>query len=156
MDVATALLVAATVTNGVATGATFDQAFKQLPARHRIGAPAYATYARAADLGNGLVWYPIMGVTTAVVTVAAIIAGFLDAATRLQIVALVLMAAGTAGFLAATSRAAPALLSLRRDEVSERAGAVLDRFARINEVRAVALAITLAATVWALILASAS
>jgi hypothetical protein len=40
MDLSLALLVAATVGNGIATGATLDQTFKQLPTRRRIGADA--------------------------------------------------------------------------------------------------------------------
>jgi hypothetical protein len=150
MDGATGLLVAAMVTNAVAAGATFDQTFKQLPARHRIGPGAYTAYVRAADLGNGLVWYPIMGVGAASVTVAAIVAGLRTAATRPQVVALVAMAVGTIGFLASTARAAPILLSLRRDGAAQDPAPVLDRFARANAIRAVALAVMVAATVWAL------
>jgi hypothetical protein len=49
------VLLAATLNGAIACGATFDQTFKQLPARHRIGASAYTAYIRAADLGNGLI-----------------------------------------------------------------------------------------------------
>jgi hypothetical protein len=150
MDLSLALLVAATVGNGIATGATLDQTFKQLPTRRHIGADAYATYARGADLGNGLIWYPIMGVTAAVLTVAAVVAGLLEAPSAVAAIALVTMGAGTVGFVAATSRAAPTLLTLRRGGTDPEA--VLNRFARLNALRAGALVLTLAATIWALVL----
>lgn len=54
VGVATGVLLVAVAVNGIVTGATLDQAIKQLPARHRIGPDAYASYVRAADLTNGL------------------------------------------------------------------------------------------------------
>lgn len=81
--------------------------FKQLPARHRIGATAYTAYARAADLGNGLIWYPIIGVSTTLLCAAAVVTGLLDHPGVLRTTALVILAIGTVLFTAATARAAP-------------------------------------------------
>ncbi len=72
VDAPSGLLVAAIVGNGLATGATIDQAVKQLPARHRIGSADYTRYVRAADLTNGLYWYPPLGIGAAVVTLVAV------------------------------------------------------------------------------------
>ena len=43
--------VAALLLSGVLAGLSLDKVIVQLPARHRMGAVAYAGYARAADLG---------------------------------------------------------------------------------------------------------
>jgi hypothetical protein len=147
------LWVAAVAGNGIAAGATLDQAVKQLPARRRIGPTAYLGYVRAADLRNGLIWYPIMGIGAAVLTVAAVIAVFL-----VQPVGVPALAAGCAGLCTlahagATARAAPLLLTLRRGAHSEDSVvSVLDRFAVINSVRAVGIVLTLAAAIWALVI----
>jgi hypothetical protein len=152
VDGATALLITATVTNGVACGATWDLAFKQLPARRRTGAGAYTAYMRAADLWNGLLWYPMIGSLAAVTTVAAVVAGLLGDPSRVEATALWLMAVGAVGALAAMALATPTLLSLRQPDVPGGVDSKLDRFAWINGVRAVAFAIALAATIWALTL----
>jgi hypothetical protein len=152
MDVATGVLVAATVANAVACGATLDQTFKQLPARHRIGAAAYVAYARAADLSNGLIWYPIMGIGATLLSIAAVVTGLIDHRTGERTAALIVLAVGTALFTAATARAAPTLLTLRRGTVTDAvAEATLARFARFNAIRAAGIVVALASTVWALV-----
>jgi hypothetical protein len=142
------LPLAAVVANALAAGATADQAFKQLPARRRIGPVAYAEYVRAADLHNGLRWYPPLGLGAAATTLAAATSGLRRSQTRSAIAALVVTAVGTLGHLAATGRAAPTLLSLRHGHLEPvHAAAVLDRFASINAARTAAMAVTLAASV---------
>jgi hypothetical protein len=151
MTLATIVLMAATVSSALACGATFDQTFKQLPARHQIGATAYGAYVRAADLRNGLIWYPIIGITTTLLCLGAVVTGLLDHPSATRIAALTTLALGTIVFTAATARAAPTLLALRAGEVTEAtAQATLNRFARFNAVRAVGIAIAAAASVWAL------
>jgi hypothetical protein len=58
--------VAALLVSGVLAGLSLDKVIVQLPARHRMGAVAYAGYARAADLGNGVVFYALVGIAAAV------------------------------------------------------------------------------------------
>src|SRR5258706_2489783 len=119
MTFATSVLVAATVSSALACGATLDQAFKQLPARHQIGATAYAAYVRAADLRNGLIWYPIISIGTTLLCLAAVVTGLLDHPSASHTAALVTLALGTIVFTAATARAAPTLLPLRTGEGTE-------------------------------------
>lgn len=153
MNIATGLLIAATVTSAMACGATFDQTFKQLPARHRIGATAYTAYARAADLSNGLIWYPIIGISTTLLCTAAVVSGLLDHPNTMRTTALVILAVGTVAFTAATSRAAPTLLTLRHNEVTDaQAQTTLNRFTRFNAIRATGVAMAVSAAVWALAL----
>jgi hypothetical protein len=151
MTLATGVLLAATVCSALACGATFDQMFKQLPARHQIGATAYAAYVRAADLSNGLIWYPIIGISTTLLCVAAVVTGVLNHPNASHIAALSALALGTIVFTVATARAAPTLLTLRTGAVTEAtAQATLNRFARFNAVRAVGIAVAVAASAWAL------
>jgi len=45
-------------------GASLDQSIKQLPARHCLNV-AYSAYSQASDLGNGIVFYAVLGVGAA-------------------------------------------------------------------------------------------
>lgn len=55
------LLLIATAANGVLVGASLDQSIKQLLSRHRTGIISYSQYSRAADLGNGIAYYGVLG-----------------------------------------------------------------------------------------------
>ena len=70
-DATLLLLLAATAATGILAGASLDQSIKQLPARHRMGIAAFSVYSRAADLGNGIAWYAIIGIGAAALTIAA-------------------------------------------------------------------------------------
>ncbi|HUZ51007.1 MAG TPA: hypothetical protein VMU94_00545 [Streptosporangiaceae bacterium] len=60
MDTAvTSVAMAALVADGIQAGLSLDKVIVQLPARRRIGVTAYAAYARAADLGNGIAFYAV-------------------------------------------------------------------------------------------------
>jgi hypothetical protein len=67
------LVIAATALDGLLAGASLDQSIKQLPARRRIGVIAYSAYSRAADMGTGILWYAILGVGAALLTIVAAI-----------------------------------------------------------------------------------
>ena len=56
------LVIIATALDGLLAGASLDQSIKQLPARRRMGVIAFSAYSRAADLGTGLIWYPVLGI----------------------------------------------------------------------------------------------
>jgi len=64
----TSVAMAALVADGILAGLSLDKVIVQLPARRRIGVTAYAAYARAADLGNGIAFYAAVGVGAAVLT----------------------------------------------------------------------------------------
>ncbi len=65
--------VLATFLNGLLTGASLDQSIKQLPARHKLGSVVFSKYARAADLGNGVLFYGTLGIGAALTTISAAI-----------------------------------------------------------------------------------
>jgi hypothetical protein len=147
-----ALLVASLAANGLLTGATLDQAIKQLPARKRIGVLAYSDYSRAADLGNGLIWYPIIGVGTAALSVVAAAVGLGSHASGPRMVALIALIAGSVAHMGSTALAAPTNISQRRAVGDEAAlEQIFDRFARLNAVRAGLMVTTLGIAAWALV-----
>jgi hypothetical protein len=153
VDAAVGFAVAAVVANGLMVGATLDQSVKQLPARHRIGAVAYAGYARAADLTGGVRWYPALAALVVLGTGGAAVTGLLDHPDRWRVVALGAAAVVTVAHMLVTARAAPTLLSLRRlsGEDPDRIAAVLDRFARLQTLRAGLQVAALAAVVLVLL-----
>jgi hypothetical protein len=134
--------------NGLLAGASLDQSVKQLPARHTIGATAYAGYARAADgSSRGIAWYGLVGVGTAAATIAmAVMAITTDQPRRVRSAA---VAAGVLSLLHSftTTRAAPIMLGLRGAGDDDRGtGSMLDRFERRQTARVVGQVATLVAT----------
>lgn len=91
-DLTYTLILAATAADGLLAGASIDQSIKQLPARHRIGAIAYSAYAQAADLGPGILWYGILGVSAAALTIAAAVAGLIARVSAIQSTSLIIAA----------------------------------------------------------------
>ena len=145
MDAAvTGVALAALVADGILAGLSLDKVIVQLPARRRIGVAAYAAYARAADLGNGIAFYPGVGVGAAVVTLAAFgvaagrgtpgpVTGLLAAAAALSLV-----------HSALTGRAAPVMFRIGRAGDDPAALApLLARFARWSAARAATQTATL-------------
>src|SRR3954467_5896637 len=103
------LILGAVIANGLLAGASLDQSIKQLPARRRMGAIAFSAYSRAADLGNGIPFYAILGVGSAVLTVAAAITAAAQGITPITEVSRPLYLAAVLAVLHTliTTRAAP-------------------------------------------------
>ena len=76
MPYVSVVILAAVVATGLLAGASLDQSVKQHPARKRIGAIAYSSYAEAADLADGIAQYTTLGVAAALLSVAAAVAGW--------------------------------------------------------------------------------
>lgn len=72
------LIVVATALNGILAGISVEVALVKLPTRHRIGAVAYATFARSSDLGNGVWVYPTLAISATVLTFAATIVALIE------------------------------------------------------------------------------
>lgn len=151
-DLTLVLLLAATAATGMLAGASLDQSIKQLPARHRIGMLAFSAYSRAADLGNGIVWYASIGIGAAVLTIAAAIAGYLRGAPATAALPLALAAGLAVLHSLVTTQAAPTNFSQRRVANDESALArIFARFARWQALRAVLQVLNLGALLWALV-----
>jgi hypothetical protein len=146
------LLVLAVIANGMLAGLSFDVAVVKLPTRKRIGAIAYANFARGNDLGNGLVVYPAVGIVAALLVLGTTITAFLAESAQSVLVLLVLASATTIAHSACTLMAAPIMLSLRIAPDDEALlTAKLDRFAFWHGVRAVFQFLSFVVLLWALV-----
>jgi hypothetical protein len=151
-DIAFVLILAATAADGLLAGASLDQSIKQLPARHKIGPMAYSEYSHASDLGPGILWYGILGLGAALLTIAAAVAAFVEGVSPAS-ATLLYVAAGLAVLHSlVTTQAAPTNFSQRRVTKDEAALArVFDRFERWQTLRVVLQVLNFGAMLWALI-----
>jgi hypothetical protein len=146
------LILAATAADGLLAGASLDQSIKQLPARHKIGLVAYSEYSRASDLGPGILWYAILGVGAAVLTIAATIAAYLQGVPPASATPLYVAATLAVLHSFATTQAAPTNFSQRQVAKNEAALArVFDRFERWQTLRAALQLLNFSAMLWALV-----
>jgi hypothetical protein len=151
-DLTFVLLLAATAANGILAGASLDQSVKQLPARHRIGMVAFSAYSRAADLGNGIVWYASIGIGGAVLVIAAAVAAYLLGTPPAAALPLALAASLAVLHSLVTTQAAPTNFSQRRVATDESALArIFARFERWQALRAVLQVLNFGALLWALV-----
>ena len=123
------LLVAATVLGGILAGGVIDRVVVGGPAWHQLGAEAWAQYSRRADLGTGLVAYPIEGIGTTLLLIAAAISIYFDGTSRRAVtmplyVAVVLSVGG----LLLTAKAAPIMLALASPQAAAAIQHAFDKF----------------------------
>jgi hypothetical protein len=152
MNLVTSLMALATAMNGLLSGLNVDTALVKLPARRRIGAVAYAAFARGNDLGNGLVVYPIWGIGAVLFTVLATAIAYLAHFSMGLLLLLSLASLLSLLHTFATTRAAPIMLSIKDAPDDEALLSVkLDRFARWHAVRATFQVLTFFVLLWALV-----
>jgi hypothetical protein len=146
------LILAATAADSLLAGASLDQSIKQLPARHKIGLVAYSEYSRASDLGPDILWYAILGVGAALLTIAAAIAAFFQRVPPASATPLYVAAGLAVLHSLATTQAAPTNFSQRQVVKDEAALArVFDRFERWLTLRATLQVLNVGAMLWALV-----
>jgi hypothetical protein len=152
IDATQFLLIAAVAFNGVLTGASLDQSIKQLPARQRIGAIAFSTYSRAADLSrNGIIWYATIGIGAALLTIAAAVGAYLQAAPGSVALPLYLAALTSLLHSFTTAQAAPTNFRQRVATGDEaQLTAIFNRFERWQTARALLQTVTFVVMLWAL------
>jgi|SRR5882724_1731005 len=132
------LVVVTTAWIGTLAGTGLLQVLVHLPARHRLGADAYAAYLRATAFSRGLVLFPLLGIGGAVLVCATFIVAL---RSREVGAAKVLLGVAAASHLLglATARAGARIAQQLR--ITERAALplmpVLDRFARAQTMRVV-------------------
>ena len=107
------LLLAATVVAGILAGGVVDRVIVGGPAWHELGAYAWMQYSRRADLGRGLVVYPVEGIGAALLVIAATVSNHFDR-TAPRGVTTPLLSAVTLSVvgLLITVKAAPIMLAL--------------------------------------------
>ena len=72
------LLLRATLVSGILAGGVVDRVVVGGPAWHELGAEAWAAYSRHADLGNGLVAYPVQAIGGALLIISAAVSNYFD------------------------------------------------------------------------------
>lgn len=107
------LFAAAVVLSGVLAGGVIDRVIVGGPAWHELGAEAWAQYSRHADLGSGLVAYPIKGIGATLLIIAAAVSCYLESIRQpgVTIPLYCAVAFSVAGLLL-TIKAAPIMLGL--------------------------------------------
>jgi hypothetical protein len=146
------LILASTIVTGLLAGASLDKAIVQLPARHRMGVIGFATFSRANDLGNGLIAYPVLGISAALLTIIAAFVAFWQCTPFGYALPLYISALLAVLHSATTSRAAPNMLSLRQATSDEATlTETLDRFAKWHNVRTLLQLLNFITLVWAIV-----
>jgi hypothetical protein len=153
MNLVTSLMILATAINGLLSGLNVDTALVKLPVRRRIGAVAYASFARGNDLGNGLVVYPLLGMGAALLTLLATALAYAESSPMEVLLLLSLASLLSLLHTFATTRAAPVMLSIKDAPDDEAVlTAKLDRFARWHAFRATFQVLAFFVLLWALVI----
>jgi hypothetical protein len=140
----------ATALTGILCGASLDQSFKQLPARHKIGVINYSAYAKAADLKNGVVWYAIIGIGAALTTITTAIL-VLESNQAQNFSHLVYLSAFMAvSHSICTTQAAPTLFKTKAVSDEKLLRSLLNKFERIQTIRSIFIALNFISLLWAL------
>jgi len=107
------LVAAAALLSGVLAGGIIDRVIVGGPAWHELGAQAWAQFSRQADLGTGLVAYPVEGIGATLFILAAALSNYFDRNIRRGVtLPLCFAAAFSISGLILTAKAAPIMLSL--------------------------------------------
>lgn len=146
------LLLAATVLGGLLAGGNFVRMFIEMPAWHAVGAGGWAAFSRHADLGHGLLLYPLLAIGAAALTLAAAVSFRLDAdAPAAAAIPIYLGALLVIAGLALTGFAAPQMLSLRAiGDDPPRVQAAFDAFEYWGNLRGIVQMLAFGANAWAL------
>ena len=148
------LVLLATAFNGILVGASLDQSIKQLPARHKLGAIAYSAYTQASDLGNGIVWYAIIGIGAALLTIIAALIAYSQQNSSPSATPLYIAAVLSILHSLTTTRAAPTMFSQRHHTQDGAALAeIFNRFERWQTLRAFFQVLTFGSLLWAVVAA---
>jgi hypothetical protein len=132
---------------------TLNRTLVEMPAWRRLGAQAWATFSRSADLGNGTILYPLAGIGGTVLILAAAIA-FRLGPRRPWFVAVPLYGTSLMAIcvMLTTAQAAPIMLSLHRIGDDPRAlQQAFEGFYRWDSIRAVIGTLEGCAEIWALV-----
>ena len=137
--------VAATVFGAVLAGSTIDRFVVQIPALEELGPERWAEFSRHADLSKrGLVFYPLVGIGHAALSIAAAVAEPKNRAATIG-------AALAIGGMITTAKAAPVMLSVRKLDDPRKIEEAMKRFVFWSAIRAACQVGAFASNVIALI-----
>jgi hypothetical protein len=144
-------LIAATLLSGLLAGGNVDRAFVAMPAWQKVGATAWAEFSRHADLGNGLILYPVEAFGGFLLTLAAAVSFYFDrTADRSAAWPLVTATVLCAGGLAFTVMAAPIMLGIRGTDDPAMLQAAFEGFWSWGNLRAACQISAFVLQLWAL------
>jgi hypothetical protein len=146
------LLVAATLITGIMAGGIVDRVIVGGPAWHALGPEAWLQYSRHADLGTGLVVYPIEGIGSTLLIIAAAASTYVEGNRQQQeMFPLYGAAAFSLAGLLLTVKAAPIMLDLSKSQSTATIQTAFDEFFTWGlYLRGSADILALVALVWAL------
>jgi hypothetical protein len=136
---------------------SLNRTLVEMPAWRHLGVQAWAAFSRSADLGNGTILYPLAGIGSLVLILAAAIV-FRVAPRRPWSVAIPVYGAAllAIGVILTTTQAAPVMLSLRRIGDDPHAlQQAFEGFYRWDSIRAVIGMLEGFFEIWALVALSA-
>jgi len=137
MDWFLVLLAVTTAVRGMGAGIIYDVAMVSLPVRRRIGAVAYASFARA-NYVDGVKMYGPVSILGALLTIAVTVAAFVRGEAAIVSWSIAISLIATVIAFMGTSRALPAMLSLRQAPDDEALlSETLDCFARWHRFSAI-------------------
>ena len=110
------LVLTAALLGGMLATIALDKSIVAFPAWRQVGPVAWADFTRAAELGRGLILYPLQGISALLCSIAAAVAlGFNRASARSATVAAYAAAAlAVAALIVTRYRVAPSMLTLNR------------------------------------------
>jgi hypothetical protein len=131
MDWFSILLAITVMVRGLGAGMIYDVALVSLPVRRQIGAIPYAKYVRAIYGGNGAKTYGAVSILGLILTIAVAVGTFILEEPSVVSWSIVISLIATIIAFIGTSRALPAMLSLRETRNDEASlSKILNRFAR--------------------------
>jgi hypothetical protein len=123
------LLAAASLTGGILAGGIVDRVIVGGPAWQQIGIGTWAQFSRHADLGAGLVAYPVEGIGATLLSIAAAISYYFDRIRRRGVaIPMYLAALLYIVGLVVTAKAAPIMLGLSAPQSTDALSQVFDDF----------------------------
>ena len=129
MDWFLVFLAVTAVIRGFGAGIIYDVAIVSLPLRKQIGVIPYAEYARA-NYNDGVKTYLPVSIIGALLTIAVTIWAFIQGTLAIVSWSIIISLIATIMAFIGTSRALPAMLSLRKASNDETSlSKILDRFA---------------------------
>lgn len=136
---------------GLLAGGNVDRAFVAMPAWEQIGAIAWGQFSRHADLGNGLVLYPLEAFGATLLTTAAVFSFHFDrVASRKAVVPLYCAAVLCGAGLIFTIKAAPLMLGIRGVNEPAALQKAFEGFRYWGNIRGACQVFAFAAQLWAL------
>jgi hypothetical protein len=140
------LFISAIVLTGLLCGASLDQSIKQLPSRHRIGVTAFSSYAKAADLKNGVPWYSILGIGSALTSIAVALVWKKELGITIPIYLAALFAICHS---VCTMLAAPIYFKQKNIHDEKSLQALFNKFELISAIRSAFVALNFLCFIWA-------